>query len=208
MRPQSNGNIERYHRTLASMLTMYCESDQKNWDHYLQQVMMAYRSSIHASTGHTPNKMTLGRETTLPIQVVFGKPDDAKERGVEDYLKALEENLKRAHEIARKSMKTKSMLQKKHYDLRARRQIFNVGDPVWIYDPQRKIGVCSKLTSPWKGPAVVVKVIDDVHYKVKRSKLKPATVYHSDRLAQYRRRNLPTWVGQQKALLAAGCEDG
>ena len=89
------------------MLTMYCESDQKKWDHYLQQVMMAYRSSIQASTGHTPKKMTLGRETTLPIQVVFGKPDDAKERGVEDYLKGVRRELEESTRNSQKKSEDK-----------------------------------------------------------------------------------------------------
>ena len=59
-RPQSNGGIERFNRTLASMLTMYCEKNQETWENYLQQVMMAYRSSIHASTTRTPNSMLFG----------------------------------------------------------------------------------------------------------------------------------------------------
>ncbi|WAR10472.1 POL-like protein [Mya arenaria] len=28
--PQSNGNVERYNRTLAVMLTMYCDKNQRN----------------------------------------------------------------------------------------------------------------------------------------------------------------------------------
>ena len=65
MRPESNGNIERFHRTLASMITMYCENNQHTWDEFLPQLLMAYRSSVHSSTGQTPNRMTLGREITM-----------------------------------------------------------------------------------------------------------------------------------------------
>lgn len=32
LRPQSNGNRERFHRTLTSMLPMYCEKDQRGRD--------------------------------------------------------------------------------------------------------------------------------------------------------------------------------
>ena len=60
MRPQSNGNIERFNRTLQIMSTAFCEQDQRKWDKYLPQVMMAYRSSVHATTQQTPNKMILG----------------------------------------------------------------------------------------------------------------------------------------------------
>ncbi|KAL3871559.1 hypothetical protein ACJMK2_039717 [Sinanodonta woodiana] len=30
LRPQANGLVERFNRTLATMLTMYCEQDQNN----------------------------------------------------------------------------------------------------------------------------------------------------------------------------------
>ena len=66
-RPQSNGCVERFNRTLSAMLTMYCEKKQDTWDEFLQQVMMAYRSSVHKSTSRTPNAMVFGREVTLPL---------------------------------------------------------------------------------------------------------------------------------------------
>lgn len=34
MRPQANGSAERLNRTLATMLTMYCEHIQRTWDKY------------------------------------------------------------------------------------------------------------------------------------------------------------------------------
>lgn len=40
MRPQCNGNVERFNRTLTTMLTMYCEKNQKHWDEILPQVMI------------------------------------------------------------------------------------------------------------------------------------------------------------------------
>jgi hypothetical protein len=40
MRPQANGSVERFNRTLA---TMFCEQEQKTWYTCLPQVMMTYR---------------------------------------------------------------------------------------------------------------------------------------------------------------------
>ncbi len=78
MRPQANGVVERFNRTLTGMLTMYCENDQRNWDCVLQQVMLAYRASKHASTGISPNTMVFGREVTLPLTAVIGLPNGEK----------------------------------------------------------------------------------------------------------------------------------
>ena len=50
MRPQANSCVERFNRTLVSMMKMYCQDNQNNWDEYLPQLLMAYRSSKHTST--------------------------------------------------------------------------------------------------------------------------------------------------------------
>ena len=54
MRPQANGTMERFNRTLQAMLTSFCEKEQKTWDRYLPQ-LMAYRASQNSSTRLTPN---------------------------------------------------------------------------------------------------------------------------------------------------------
>ena len=51
--PQCDGQVERFNRTLTTMLSMYVEN-QKDWDRWLPQVLLAYRSSVHESTGATP----------------------------------------------------------------------------------------------------------------------------------------------------------
>ena len=52
--PQCNGQVDRFNRTLANMLAMYVSKNQKDWDLWLEQVLLAYRTSIHESTGTTP----------------------------------------------------------------------------------------------------------------------------------------------------------
>ncbi|CAG2220985.1 unnamed protein product [Mytilus edulis] len=75
------------------------------------------------------------------------------------------------------------------------------GEAVWIYDPIRKKGVCSKLTPKWKGPFIIEKRIDDVTYRVKRSLRQPSTVYHVDRLALYQGRNVPSWASRFRRMM-------
>ena len=93
MRPQANGVTERFNSTLSTMLTMYCIRDPKDWDLYLPQVMMAYRSSVHSSTGQTPNKMVYGREIILPMATVMGQPKGENPGTVSDYVANLQEKL-------------------------------------------------------------------------------------------------------------------
>ena len=208
-RPQSNGSAERFNRTLAAMLTMYCEKNQNTWDEYLQSVMMAYRSSVHKATSKTPNSMVLGREIVLPLQAVIGQPsnDEDEIKDVDGYLDTLKKKLKENHDIARKSIKQSSNYHKRYYDLKAKKRIFKRGEAVWTYDPKRKVGVCTKLTSPWKGPYIIEKRIDDVTYRIKKAARQTSRIYHVDRMARYFGRNIPTWARQYMKQYGEHCSE-
>ena len=62
LHPQSDGQVERYNRTLIEMLPGKLQENQEDCDLQLQTCMMAYGSSVHESTGETPNMLMLGRE--------------------------------------------------------------------------------------------------------------------------------------------------
>jgi hypothetical protein len=197
LRPQSNGCPERFNRTLQSMLAIYCEDDQQRWDEYLPQLTMAYRASVHSSTGVTPNKMVFGRDVTLPVEAFIGSPNSSIEaRDPESYCSQLQTVLVSCHTIARKSLRKNTAYQKRHYDIKAKKRSFSVGQAVWLYNPIRRIGVCSKLTCKWKGPYVITRKLDDITYLVKSGlKLKPK-VYHIDRLIPYKGNHIPSWFAQ------------
>jgi len=48
-RPSTNGMVERFHRTLNSMLGKVISETQRDWDLKLPFVLAAYRASIHSS---------------------------------------------------------------------------------------------------------------------------------------------------------------
>ena len=112
MRPQANGTVERFNRTLVSMHSMYCSDKQDDWDVYLPQVMMAYRSSHHASTQISPNKMVLGREIILPLQAIVGRPTgESDETDLDSYVQNLKDNLVEAHNLARINIRKAALYQ-------------------------------------------------------------------------------------------------
>ncbi|CAG2237012.1 unnamed protein product [Mytilus edulis] len=129
--PQSNGSVERFNRTLLSMLTFYCQNDQRNWDEILPQVMMAYRSSVHASTGQTPNMMMFGRNIFLPMEAVIPRPDGPNESTspeTDKYVNELQDAMSKSHVLARKHLKQNSEYQKRHYDLKAVKRELQTGE--------------------------------------------------------------------------------
>ena len=52
--PMSDGLVERFNRTLESMLSLYVKTNQRDWDKFVPLVTMAYRSTPQESTHVTP----------------------------------------------------------------------------------------------------------------------------------------------------------
>ena len=198
LHPQSDGLVERFNRTLLTMLTMYAEEDQQNWDGYLPYVMMAYRASKHESTGQTPNQLMLGREVVLPLTAVIATPaeEDGEIRNYDDAIARMHERLQKSHEHARKHLQKACVHQKTQYDLRAGKATYEVGQPVWLFDPTRKKGVSPKLTSKWKGPFTVVQCVDDLLCRIQLGPRTKAKIVHINRLDKYEGDNAPTWFQQ------------
>ncbi len=82
---------------------------------------------------------------------------------------------------------------KEYYDCCSEGKRLEVGEPVWLYNPQRKKGVTPKLARPWHGPYVVVTRLNDLVYRIKPGPKGKAKVVHRNRLWKYRGRDPPTW---------------
>ena len=72
--PKSDGLIERFNCTLITMLSMFVDKNQKDWDDHLSYVMSAYRANQHRSTGVSPNLLMLNRDVDALIDVIVGAP--------------------------------------------------------------------------------------------------------------------------------------
>lgn len=133
------------------MLSTFCHKNQDQWDVFLPQVLMAYRSSVHSSTGQTPNAMMLGREITIPLRAVIPEPVNSNAGDVdgENYVTTLKKKLHQIHKLGRENLKRSTLYQKKHYDIGAKKKCYKEGQAVWLHDTSRKVGVCQKLSYRW-----------------------------------------------------------
>ena len=162
---------------------------------------MAYNSSTHSTTGFSPFKLRFGRELRLPIHVLTGDPNGEDsilpEGGYQAYVDELKSKLESAHTVARKVIKKNVKVYKDHYDVHTSERDLQVGQPVWLYRPQRKKGVCPKLQCKWKKGYVVTHRLDDVLYRVQKGKKGKGQVVHIQRLMPYRGRSPPKWFKPQ-----------
>ena len=152
--PESDGMVERFNRTLLMMLAMVAGKNRDDWDDLLPAVMMAYRSSVHKSTGYSPYRLMFGEECTLPMDIGLpAEPSQPQEELTSPYAIWVRDALEEAYEQVRLHSGQAVRRQKRLFDRRAVKRIFAKGD--WVmryYAPAKKC----KLDSAWVGPYLVV----------------------------------------------------
>ena len=180
--PQSDGLVERYNRTLCTMLSHYCNDKQNNWDKYLQSVMMAYRASPQKSTGYSPYYVLFGRNIRLPIDLLFRAPQEDSTSNIHEYIQQLKTTSQKIGEKVRENLGVAQKLQKDFYDRGHTVDFLQEGDTVMVHIPAGKKGLSPKLSKYWDGPYKVVKKFSDVTYKVKKINGVKIRIVHFNRM--------------------------
>ena len=163
--PQTNGLTERFNKTLADMLSMYVDVDQKNWDELLPFVTFAYNTAIQETTGFTPFYLLHGREAETTLDTMFPySPDEPDKEN--DYVSQLIEKAEESRQLARIRTLQAQARDRQRYDAKHRVVIYEPGDLVWIFTPVRKKGLSEKLLKRYFGPYQVLRRLSDVTYEV------------------------------------------
>ena len=130
--PQSDGLVERYNRTLLSMLSTCANEHPFKWEDYVQKVCMAYNTSIQATTEYTPYYLMFGREARLPIDCMFECPTQSTV--ATEYAGQLSTSLNAAYEMVREKVGLKQNRQKEAYDKRIHGPFHSPGDLVLLHN--------------------------------------------------------------------------
>lgn len=182
-RPQSDGLVENFNKSLKQMLTSFVNENQDDWDDYLPFLLMAYRSAVHSSTGCTPNLLMLGRENNLPIDLIVGSPMEGERHTCPvEYVEWVRKATEKCNNFVQKSLQNSALKQKKYYDRGLKPRSFNVGDFVWRWYPPK---VAESLAAGWIGPYKILKKITSITYQIQRSPESKPIVVHVDHLKPF-----------------------
>ncbi|CAI4220590.1 unnamed protein product, partial [Auanema sp. JU1783] len=153
----SNGQVERLHRTLEECLSHYVNSNLSDWDDILPKITFALNSVKSATTGIAPYFALFGRECRTKFDSDLPK-FTILENTLEEETEMIKENEKViSKEIVRQLEKNEEKMTKKHQQSKkvASKEI-KVGDKVLIAVNNKQPG--SKLRESYTGPCVVKKV--------------------------------------------------
>ena len=150
-------------------------------DQCVPLLLMAYRTSIHETTGCTPAMMMMmGRDLRLPIDLIFGRTEEEPSTGA--ILTTLSP-CRKDWSWCTDSREMQSDWMKEYYDSHNlySHKLGN-GDAVWLYNPRRKKGISPKLQRSWEGPYVIIKKINDLMYQIQLGPRTKTKVVHRNRL--------------------------
>ena len=103
--PKSDGMVERFNKTLLSMLRTLVDENQTYWDELFPFVLMAYRSVEQETTGCSPNYLMFGRKVATPLEVMYRMPNLARNIPPNQWAWELKEKLEAAHSLVRLQMR-------------------------------------------------------------------------------------------------------
>lgn len=153
-RPQSNGQIERYHRSLAQYIKAFIETDYDNWDKLIPFGLMVYNTTRQTSTNYTPHELVYGFNIDIPTNL---KIRPTVTYNYDDYITLLKNRLRYAHELARENILKSKDKSKEYYDRNVKYIKFEVGDMVLVQNEVK----AHKFAPPYLGPYPIVEILSD-----------------------------------------------
>lgn len=163
-RPQTNGQTERYNRVIGSQLAIFASDKPQDWDKYLDALVFAYNTSIHASHLQTPYYLVHGREARKFIDLVTENP---KQYIADENCDLTDQEiLLEARRFAKNLIEASQVRAKQRYDLSRVTSNYKVGDLVLKKKQGGQMKDSRKMNFPFYGPFKVVRRLNDVNIQI------------------------------------------
>ncbi len=182
--PQTDGLVERFNRTLKTMIRKFVHEDARNWDKWLEPLLFAVREVPQASTGFSPFELLYGRQPRGVLDVLRETWEEGPSESKNEIQHVLDLRTK-LHTLGQLSMENLLQAQDKQsrlYNRGTRLRKFAPGDKVFVLLPTSS----SKLLAKWQGPFEVTRRVGDLNYEVVRTDRSGARqIYHLNLLKKW-----------------------
>ena len=167
--PSSN-MIERSHRTLKNILkAMILELSSGNtslWEEHLENALFIFRNHRNHRSGKSPFELLFQFRPQTELQLILGTaPDRVNYENKRSYAHAHAHHVQRAYQYANEHMDGELARQRKYY-YSDPKNMFHVGQRVWLLTPIMTPGQRKTFRSPYTGPWTITKAINDVTFEI------------------------------------------
>ena len=142
--------IERFNRTMCSVLQKYCIAHKNEWDQYISAALFAYRTLKNSTTKHEPFFLIYGRDARFPIDQLT-PIENLTEDQILYRIYNIIEQLTTAQNEAKKNTIEKQQKSKQRHDAKIQNiKEFNIGDKILLYDMKQHTTHGNKFQTQWK----------------------------------------------------------
>uniref|UniRef100_A0A8C6LCR8 ribonuclease H n=1 Tax=Nothobranchius furzeri TaxID=105023 RepID=A0A8C6LCR8_NOTFU len=163
--PQTDGLVERFNKTLKSMLRKFVKNSGKDWDHWLPFLLFAYREVPQASTGLSPFQLLYGHHVRGPLDILKEAWEGVRSDELCTslaYVLKMRDKLDHLQELAHSHLEVAQQRQKRYYDKSARGRSFREGQKVLLLLPTSE----SSLLAKWQDPFTISRRVGPVTYEL------------------------------------------
>ena len=184
---QTIGILERTHASLKTSLKISTEERRSTWHKYVQIAVMNYNTSYHESLGCEPTTVFHGRIPYIILDIKLGLKPEWKRDNNGDLTNELQKQIAEIHQAAKENVMQSYLKYKKYYDKKATATPLKINDYCYVLIPKadnQSMNFAFK-DCIWTGPYVVVKVLSNNNYVVRRTGTRYTQTLHRIRLKQY-----------------------
>ena len=184
-RPSVNGLVERYNRSLITILKKYVQEFPNTWSDKLKLACLAYNTAINEGTQLSPFLIMRGRECALPHDLLFDTHTTTYYRDGLQYQSETYFKIRKIWDIARENNLKYNMQMKRRHDQKVKDQVvYKPNDLVLIWKPIKE-KTYRKFQNNFIGPMKVVSRISDYNYKVLNEKTGKISVTNFEAMRFY-----------------------
>ncbi|KAK7912647.1 hypothetical protein WMY93_012858 [Mugilogobius chulae] len=146
--------VERFNRTLLSMLGTLNEQDKTHWKDFVKPLVHAYNCTRNDVTGYSPYELMFGRQPRLPVDLAFGLPVSEPPTSHSQYVDKLRSHLQDSYNIAMRNSEKVMSRNKQRFDKQVTAAELSVGDRVLVRNV--KLRGKHKLADKWESEVYIV----------------------------------------------------
>jgi hypothetical protein len=209
--PSTNGSIEGFHKYLAQALYSRVNAKHSDWDEFLDDVLLAYRTAPIDGTNLTPFEIIFGRPANLPVDNALAAEEEAAKKEApltpQEYSERVAEATRNHAETIR-SVQGERHARNQRQDLGVpHREEYEKGQQVFLRFPPgtfRFEGGTTKFSKVNNGPYTILRKITtdsgSVVYEVQHNTTEHRSRVGPSRIIPYQRWEEPAGTTRPREL--------